>query len=167
MESRRQLFVTIAATVGLTPVVVWLGRSAPGGTNAEPRRFPVTRTEAEWRAMLTPQQYRVVRGHSTEGAFTSPLDHETRRGTFVCVACGQPLFSSTAKYDSGTGWPSFWAPLENAVGTAIDRQFFMVRTEVHCARCGGHLGHVFPDGPRPTGQRYCMNGTALKFVPDV
>ncbi|HEY5619106.1 MAG TPA: peptide-methionine (R)-S-oxide reductase MsrB [Vicinamibacterales bacterium] len=167
MESRRQLLATIAATLGLAPVVAWLGCSEPVSTSAEQRRFPVTRTDSEWRAMLTPQQYRVVRERGTERAFSSPLDHERRRGTFVCAACEQRLFSSATKFDSGTGWPSFWAPLENAVGTSIDRSFFMIRTEVHCARCGGHLGHVFPDGPKPTGQRYCMNGIAMKFIPDV
>jgi peptide-methionine (R)-S-oxide reductase len=107
----------------------------------------------------------VLRGHATERAGTSPLDHEKRAGTFVCAGCGAPLFASSAKYDSGTGWPSFWEPLPDAVGTSLDRNLFMVRTEVHCARCGGHLGHVFPDGPRPTGLRYCMNGVALRFQP--
>ena len=129
-------------------------------------RFPVQKTDEAWRAALTPAQYRVLRGHGTERAFTSPLDKEKRRGTFVCAACGQPLFSSATKYDSGTGWPSFWTPLDHAVGTSLDRSLFMVRTEVHCARCGSHLGHVFPDGPRPTGQRYCMNGVAMTFNPE-
>lgn len=127
---------------------------------------PVQKTDAEWRAALTPAQYRVLRGRGTERPFTSPLDNEKHRGTFVCAACGQPLFSSATKYDSGTGWPSFWKPLDRAVGTSLDRFLFMVRTEVHCARCGGHLGHVFPDGPQPTGQRYCMNGVAMTFNPE-
>ena len=128
--------------------------------------FPVQKTDAEWRAALMPEQYRVLRGRGTERAFTSPLNNEKRPGSFVCAACGQPLFDSKTKYESGTGWPSFWKPLDNAVGTTVDRTFFMVRTEVHCANCGSHLGHVFPDGPRPTGQRYCMNGVAMKFNPD-
>jgi peptide-methionine (R)-S-oxide reductase len=115
--------------------------------------------------VLTAEQYRVLRGHGTERAFSSTLDKEKRRGTFVCAACGQPLFSSAAKYDSGTGWPSFWEGLPDAVGTSVDRSFLMVRTEVHCARCGSHLGHVFADGPKPTGRRYCMNGVAMKFIP--
>ncbi|QXM25969.1 peptide-methionine (R)-S-oxide reductase MsrB [Elioraea tepida] len=127
--------------------------------------FPVQKSEAEWRAVLTPEQYRVLRGHGTERAGTSPLNHEKRDGIYVCAGCGAPLFSSEAKYESGTGWPSFFRALPGAVGTRIDRSFFMVRTEVHCATCGGHLGHVFPDGPPPTGERYCMNGVALVFRP--
>jgi peptide-methionine (R)-S-oxide reductase len=103
--------------------------------------------------------------YRTEPAFSSPLLNEKRAGTFVCAACGQPVFSSSAKYDSGTGWPSFWEPIPNAVGTSVDTSYFMVRTEVHCARCGAHLGHVFSDGPRPTGRRYCINGVAMKFIP--
>lgn len=167
VTSRRQLFASVAATLGLAPVVGWLGRWRPSNEDAERRRFPVIRTEPEWQGMLTPQQYRVLRERRTERAFSSPLDGESRRGSFACAACGQPLFSSAAKYASGTGWPSFWAPLEGAVGTSIDRSFFMIRTEVHCAGCGGHLGHVFPDGPKPTGLRYCINGIAMTFVPDV
>jgi peptide-methionine (R)-S-oxide reductase len=166
MESRRQLFAIIGAALGLTPLVAWLGRFPSAADSGTTRNFAVTKTDQEWRATLTREQYRVLREHYTERAFSSPLDHETGRGTFICAACGNPLYSSGTKYDSGTGWPSFWSPLENAVGTSIDRSFFMVRTEVHCARCGGHLGHVFSDGPKPTGQRYCMNGAAMKFVPD-
>jgi peptide-methionine (R)-S-oxide reductase len=127
--------------------------------------FPVQKTEEEWRAQLSPCTYHVMREHGTERAGSSPLNHEKRRGTFLCAACGKPLFDSHTKYDSGSGWPSFYAPLEGAVGTETDRSFFMVRTEVHCADCGGHLGHAFPDGPQPTGQRFCMNGAALKFRP--
>jgi peptide-methionine (R)-S-oxide reductase len=166
MASRRQLFATLGAALGLAPVVAWLGRSRSATESGSARHFPVMKTDEEWRSTLTREQYNVLRGHQTERAFSSPLDHETRRGTFVCAGCGNPLYSSATKFDSGTGWPSFWAPLENAVGTSIDRSFLMVRTEIHCARCGGHLGHVFPDGPKPTGQRYCMNGLAMKFVPD-
>jgi len=124
-------------------------------------RFAVT----EWRSLLTPAAYQVLRQQGTEHAFSSPLDHETRPGLFACAGCDQSLFSSKTKYDSHTGWPSFWQPLEGAVGTAEDTFLAMKRTEVHCSRCGGHLGHVFDDGPRPTGLRYCMNGVALTFRP--
>jgi peptide-methionine (R)-S-oxide reductase len=133
------------------------------GSAAAPERFAVERTDAEWRRLLTPAQYAVLRGHGTERAGSSPLDAEKRRGSFACAGCGVPLFSSATKFDSGTGWPSFWQPLAGAVGTSVDRSFFVMRTEVHCARCGGHLGHVFDDGPPPTGKRYCMNGAALTF----
>jgi peptide-methionine (R)-S-oxide reductase len=127
--------------------------------------FEVMHSDAEWRKLLTPDQYAVLRQEGTENAFTSPLLHEERRGNFTCVGCGLELFSSTTKFDSGTGWPSFWAPLENAVGTTKDASYGMVRTAVHCRRCGGHLGHVFDDGPKPTGLRYCMNGVAMTFKP--
>ncbi len=122
-------------------------------------------SDEEWRARLTPEQYQVLRKHGTERAGTSPLDKEHREGVFSCAGCGQDLFASSTKFDSGTGWPSFWAPLEQAVETTTDRAYGMVRTEVHCARCKGHLGHVFEDGPRPTGLRYCMNGVSLDFLP--
>ena len=124
------------------------------------------RTDEEWRKILTPEQYNVLRKHGTERAHTSPLNKEKRKGAFVCAGCGQPLNRTDTKIESGTGWPSFWAPIEGAVETASDRSWFMVRTEVHCARCQGHLGHVFEDGPKPTGLRYCMNGAAMKFEPD-
>jgi peptide-methionine (R)-S-oxide reductase len=122
-------------------------------------------TEADWRNRLTPEQFNVLRKEGTERPGSSPLNHEKRKGTFACAGCDLPLFSSDTKFDSGTGWPSFYQPLPNAVGTTTDRTFFMTRTEVHCDRCGGHLGHVFDDGPKPTGLRYCMNGLALKFAP--
>jgi peptide-methionine (R)-S-oxide reductase len=122
-------------------------------------------TDAEWRARLTPVQYDILRKHGTERAGTSPLNHEKRQGTFACAGCDLPLFSSETKFESGTGWPSFYQPLDNAVETTTDRSFFMTRTEVHCRRCLGHLGHVFDDGPKPTGLRYCMNGVSLKFEP--
>ena len=125
--------------------------------------FEVTRTDEEWRRHLTPEGYRVLRRHGTERAGSSPLDGETRRGTYHCAGCALPLYRSDTKFDSRTGWPSFWIPIEGAVGTSKERGLFGVRTEVHCRRCGGHLGHVFDDGPRPTGQRYCMNGVALMF----
>jgi peptide-methionine (R)-S-oxide reductase len=127
--------------------------------------FEITKSEAEWRQALTPEQFRVLRKHGTERAGSSPLDREKREGTFVCAGCELPVFSSATKFESGTGWPSFYAPLDGAVRTSEDRSFFMRRTEVHCRRCGGHLGHVFDDGPAPTGLRYCMNGVALRFVP--
>ena len=125
--------------------------------------YPVQKSDEEWRKELDPMQYQVLRKHATERAGTSPLNFEKRKGEFRCAGCGAPLFDSATKYESGSGWPSFWEPKDGAVGTATDRSFFMTRTEVHCAKCGGHLGHVFPDGPQPTGQRYCMNGAALKF----
>jgi peptide-methionine (R)-S-oxide reductase len=128
-----------------------------------PRTFEVAMTEAEWQQRLTPAQYTVLRKHGTERAGSSPLDKEYGRGIYHCAGCEQPLFSSDTKFDSRTGWPSFWAALANAVATTTDRSFLMVRTEVHCRRCGGHLGHVFDDGPKPTGLRYCMNGVALTF----
>jgi peptide-methionine (R)-S-oxide reductase len=129
------------------------------------REFDVEKTDAEWQTELSPAQYGVLRCHNTERPGSSPLNAEKRAGTFRCAGCGQPLFDATTKFESGTGWPSFFAPMEEAVETTTDRSHFMVRTEVHCARCGGHLGHVFDDGPRPTGQRYCINGVALEFEP--
>jgi peptide-methionine (R)-S-oxide reductase len=125
----------------------------------------IPKTEEEWRARLTPEQFQVLRIHGTERAGTSPLNSEHREGMFRCAGCGVELFTSATKFDSGTGWPSFWAPLANAVETTVDRKFGMERTEVHCARCKGHLGHVFSDGPPPTGLRYCMNGVSLTFEP--
>jgi peptide-methionine (R)-S-oxide reductase len=125
----------------------------------------IPKTDEEWRAALTPEQFQVLRQHGTERAGTSPLNKEHRQGVFLCAACGKELFKSDTKFESGTGWPSFFTPLENAVETTTDRKFGMVRVEVHCARCKGHLGHVFEDGPLPTGLRYCMNGVSLKFDP--
>jgi peptide-methionine (R)-S-oxide reductase len=129
-------------------------------------RFPLERPDEEWQRELDPEAYRVLRRHGTEPAGSSALNAEHRAGTFRCAACGQPLFASDAKYESGSGWPSFYEPMPGAVGTSEDNSHLMRRTEVHCSRCGGHLGHVFPDGPRPTGERSCMNGVALKFEPD-
>ena len=138
------------------------GRSGGRG-NSSTKTFAVAMSEEEWRRKLTPGQYRVLREHGTERAGSSPLDKEYAEGVYHCAGCGQPLFASKAKFNSGTGWPSFWSPLDQAVETQTDRSFFMARTEVHCNCCGGHLGHVFDDGPQPTGQRYCMNGAALEF----
>jgi peptide-methionine (R)-S-oxide reductase len=129
-------------------------------------KTPVEKSDEEWRRELTPDQYQVLRQHGTERAGTSPLNHEKREGTFRCAGCGEPLFDSSTKYESGSGWPSFYKPLPGSVATKTDSSHFMTRTEALCAKCGGHLGHVFPDGPRPTGERYCMNGCALDFQPN-
>lgn len=135
-------------------------------TKTETKHYPVTHTDAEWKKILTPEQFYIMREHGTERPGSCALNFEKRAGAFYCAGCGQKLFVSKTKFESGTGWPSFYAPLEDAVGTTQDRSFFMVRTEVHCNKCGGHLGHVFDDGPRPTGQRFCMNGAAMDFKPE-
>jgi peptide-methionine (R)-S-oxide reductase len=132
---------------------------------ADTETFPVTHTDEEWRAKLSPAQYQVLRKHGTERAGTSPLNAEKRHGRFTCAGCGQDLFASDTKFESGTGWPSFYAPEKGAVETTTDTSHGMERVEVHCKKCGGHLGHVFDDGPNPTGERYCMNGVSLKFEP--
>jgi peptide-methionine (R)-S-oxide reductase len=157
MTTRRSVLACGAAVFAL-----WAARPS---RIAAATAFEVTHTEAEWRALLSPQAYAVLRESATERPWTSPLNDEHRAGLFACAGCALPLFSSETKFESGTGWPSFWAPLDNAVGTDEDRAFAMLRTEVHCRRCGGHLGHVFEDGPPPTGLRYCMNGVALAFQP--
>lgn len=141
------------------------GSSSKEAKGQESADFSVEKTPEDWKRDLTPEQFYVLREHGTERAGTSPLNHEKRAGTFVCAGCQQALFDAGTKFESGTGWPSFFAPLEGAVETSEDRAFFMSRTEVHCSRCGGHLGHVFPDGPAPTGLRYCMNGAAMGFEP--
>jgi peptide-methionine (R)-S-oxide reductase len=133
--------------------------------DTQTRQYPVTFSDAEWRQRLTPEQYQVMRQHGTERPGTCALLHEKRQGTFSCVGCGQPLFTNGRKFESGTGWPSFDEPLEGAVETTTDRSYGMVRTEVHCSRCGSHLGHVFPDGPPPSHNRYCINGVAMDFTP--
>lgn len=141
-------------------------KSASGfAADAGQKSFEVTKSEADWRNTLTPAQFNVLRKQGTEPAGSSPLDANDAPGTYLCAGCALALFPSETKYHSGTGWPSFWKPLDNAVETSTDTSYFMVRTEVHCRRCGGHLGHVFEDGPKPTGLRYCMNGVALNFAP--
>lgn len=161
MMTRRTLLGSIAAfgaaaTAGLLAAV-----SKPNSAEA----FEVTHTEAEWRKILNPQQFAVLRNEATERPSSSPLNKEHRAGLFHCAGCDLPVYSSEDKYDSGTGWPSFTRSLPNAIGTKTDRKLFVARTEVHCRRCGGHFGHVFDDGPPPTGKRHCLNGVALKFVP--
>lgn len=136
-----------------------------GAEKKQEENFPFQLTDAEWRARLTPEQYRILRGHGTERAGSCALNYEKRAGTFSCAGCDQKLFKSGKKFESGTGWPSFDQPLEGAVGTTEDRSYGMLRVEVHCANCGGHLGHVFPDGPKPTGLRYCINGHSMVFEP--
>jgi len=127
--------------------------------------FEINKTEAQWCEVLTPEEFQVLRKHGTEHPYASPLDKQYAPGTYECAGCGQKLFVSDTKFNSGTGWPSFYQPIEGAIATTTDRSFLMTRTEVHCSRCGGHLGHVFDDGPEPTGKRYCMNGVAMKFIP--
>jgi peptide-methionine (R)-S-oxide reductase len=149
----------------LTAAAANLGLAHRGLAGSTKETFRVTKTPEEWKKALTPEQYYVLREHGTERAGTSPLDKIYATGTYACAGCELSLFASETKFDSRTGWPSFYAPLDKAVGTTTDRAFFMTRTEVHCSQCGGHLGHVFDDGPQPTGKRYCMNGVAMKFVP--
>jgi peptide-methionine (R)-S-oxide reductase len=154
-----------AVAAGAAGVSALIFRTFGSKGTAVAGTFEVTHTPEEWRGLLTPEQFAVLRQQDTERAFTSPLNHEKREGTFACAGCDLPLFASETKFDSGTGWPSFYAPIEGAVLKDTDYTFGMVRDEVHCRRCGGHLGHVFNDGPPPTGLRYCINGVSLKFVP--
>lgn len=155
MLNRRLLIASLGATT------LFAAFSRP----AAAKSFPLTRIDADWRKRLTAQEYQVLRKAATERPYSSPLDKEKRAGTFVCAGCNQSLFSSKTKFDSGTGWPSFYAPLPRGVGMTTDYKVGFPRTEVHCSRCGGHLGHVFDDGPKPTGKRYCMNGVAMDFRP--
>jgi peptide-methionine (R)-S-oxide reductase len=164
MQSRRTLLALLTGAIGaFTGYKLFRGDNVMAETIEE--TFEIQKTDAEWRRELDPMQYNVLRMHGTERPGSSPLNKEKRKGTFACAGCGTPLFASDTKFESGTGWPSFYKPLPGGVGTSADNTFFMRRTEVHCHRCGGHLGHVFEDGPQPTGLRYCMNGVAMKFVP--
>lgn len=162
-----------AMTIGRRGLLGWIGATASfatlaacGSGRAEARDFPKARSEAEWRKRLSRNEFYVLREAGTERPYSSPLNKETRAGTFVCAGCGNALYSSRTKYDSGTGWPSFWQAIDkNAVATSTDLKIGYPRTEVHCADCGGHLGHIFSDGPRPTGKRHCINGVAMDFRP--
>ena len=160
MKSRRNILLGLGALTGALAGVrgLWSG----GDASAAPA-YEVTHTDAEWRKLLTPDQYHILRQAGTEAPFSSPLDREKRAGTYSCAGCAHPLYSSATKFDSGTGWPSFWQPLPHAVVEQTDTSLFMKRTAVQCSQCGGHLGHVFDDGPKPTGLRYCMDGLALNF----
>ena len=159
--TRRAMLLGTAGTLAIFSLFRW-GASSDA---APAKKFEIEKSDDEWRRMLTPAQFDVLRKHGTERPGTSPLNAEKRKGTFACAGCALPLFASDTKFESGTGWPSFYKPLDNAVETKTDRLLFMTRTEVHCRRCIGHLGHVFEDGPKPTGLRYCINGVSLKFAP--
>lgn len=165
MTNRRNALLSLGVLSGLAAGVRSPFAGAPVQAAQPVRAYEVTHTDAQWRELLGKERYQVLRQAGTERPFSSPLDHEKRAGVFSCAGCGLPLFSSKTKFNSGTGWPSFWQPLEGAVDEAVDSSFGMRRVEVLCHRCGGHLGHVFDDGPKPTGLRYCMNGVALNFTP--
>lgn len=158
MQFSKRQFLSLTS-VGAAAFIFGCGQEATAKA-----KYAVNYSDAEWKKRLSPAAYRVLRQEDTERPFTSPLDKEKRKGIFICAGCSQRLFSSSTKFDSGTGWPSFYQPLKGAIGTKVDYKIGIPRTEVHCARCGGHLGHVFNDGPKPTGKRYCMNGVAMKFV---
>lgn len=164
MSNRRNTLLGLGALSGLVAGVRGLFAGTPAEAAQPVRAREVTHTDAEWRKLLGNERYQVLRQAGTERPFSSPLDKDKRAGVFSCAGCSLPLFSSTTKFNSGTGWPSFWKPLDNAVDEAVDSMFGMRRVEVLCHRCGGHLGHVFDDGPKPTGLRYCMNGLALNFT---
>lgn len=177
IDMKKRQFLSIgAAFVGLTALSRYLPFQSDEKANEKTAQpvadastaegtFEVTKTEDEWREILSPAAFNVLRREGTEAPFSSPLNNVKTAGTFSCAGCDQSLFTSETKYNSGTGWPSFYAPIEGSVGLSVDRSFLMTRTEVHCDRCGGHLGHVFDDGPQPTGKRYCMNGVAMNFTP--
>ncbi|MCB1383509.1 MAG: peptide-methionine (R)-S-oxide reductase MsrB [Notoacmeibacter sp.] len=162
--NRRSLMFGAAASAAIA--AIWSARGGRHSIAARAEAFEIVKTDAEWRAILTPDEYAVLREEATERAFTSPLNDEKRTGNFTCAGCDLALYPSSTKFDSGTGWPSFWEPLPDAVRTRTDYKLLLPRTEVHCRRCGGHLGHVFDDGPKPTGKRHCINGIALDFVPE-
>ena len=166
MTRRKFLNTTGALALVLGGSALWRGRNgAARAAETAEEHFKVTHTREEWKKLLSPEAFAVLRDADTERPFTSPLLNEHRVGVFHCAGCDLPLYSSKTKFDSGTGWPSFWESLPDAIGTKRDTSFFMVRTECHCAQCGGHLGHIFPDGPPPTGMRHCINGVALSFKP--
>jgi peptide-methionine (R)-S-oxide reductase len=162
--NRRTLLFSALIPIGAASALFFSPKKS-ASTARKVGKFEVTKTEAQWRKILTPAQFDVLRKEGTERAGTSPLTDEHRKGKFACAGCNLPLFTSETKFESGTGWPSFYDPIANAVKTSVDSSFGETRTEVHCRRCGGHLGHVFEDGPKPTGLRYCMNGVAMKFIP--
>ncbi len=163
MDQNKRNFLTASAIAGVGAALGGFALLRSGSAMAR-GRFLVKRSDAEWRKMLSPAAFRVLRQADTEQPYSSKLNRENRKGTFVCAGCAKRLFSSATKFDSGTGWPSFYQPLAGGVGTTTDYKIGYARTEVHCAQCGGHLGHVFDDGPKPTGKRYCMNGVAMKFI---
>lgn len=154
----------VGGAIALSRFLSQSSKAQPAAQGAAGNKFEINKSEQEWRKALTPQQFNVLRNHGTEAPYSSALDKTFTAGTYHCAGCNLALFSSQAKFDSGTGWPSFYMPLEGAIGTSTDRSLLITRVEVHCRRCGGHLGHVFDDGPPPTGKRYCMNGVALSFV---
>ena len=164
--NRRQLLLGSLSLVGAIPLTQLILGKQETMASSDSKQFEISKTDAQWQQELSPEAYRVLRQHGTERAGTSPLDKTYDEGTYTCAGCGQALFTSETKFNSGTGWPSFYAPIEDSVETSVDRSLFMTRTEVHCSQCGGHLGHVFNDGPRPTGQRYCINGVSLDFAAD-
>jgi peptide-methionine (R)-S-oxide reductase len=169
MDKTRRIFLKGASVAALGAAAFAMLPRLRGTDTVAPAHaegtFEIVKTDDEWRKLLTADQFAVLRQHATERPFTSPLNDEKRKGTFACAGCALPLFASETKYDSGTGWPSFYDPLPNAIGSKEDNTLFVTRTEVHCRRCGGHLGHVFDDGPAPTGKRYCINGVSLAFQP--